>query len=189
MSSFVKRMHPQLRRGNGAGSNSVIIVRRRECRQRVENNQWAVPVSTRADLDRRSCTSDQVWRCCRSRARARTLPTISTRTLGASGRSSGSNASPMTACRPVEVATGQKSKRDVSNGYTLAGTTLPVVRLDRPASSSTSRSSNLPRFSMRSTAASDRIMTTTGTRNSASRALAVSKIIALVLSAARASRL
>jgi hypothetical protein len=57
-----------------------------------------------------------VRKCWRSSTRARTLPTVSTRVVGLDGRSSRSNANPMTAHCPVGVDTGQKSKREASNG-------------------------------------------------------------------------
>ena len=57
-----------------------------------------------------------VRKCWRSSARASTAPTVSTRVPGLDGRSSGSNANPMTADCPAGVDTGQKSKREVSNG-------------------------------------------------------------------------
>ena len=55
-------------------------------------------------------------RLIRSSTRPRTLPTMSTSASGADGRSSGSNASPMTAFWPSAVFTGQKSKREARSG-------------------------------------------------------------------------
>src|SRR5262245_4662740 len=105
---------------------------------------------------------------------ANTFPTISTKVSGVVGRSSGSNASPITAFRPAAVSTGQKSKREASNGYTPATTGRRFANDDWAAWISALLSDSIrPRFSIIFSAASDIRITTVGTRNSASRVLAV----------------
>src|SRR5262249_61815517 len=86
----------------------------------------------------------------------------------------------MTALCPAGVGTGQKSKRERSNGYTPAGIKWRFVSDDCAASISASLSASIrPRFSTKFSAVSDIRITTMGTWKSDSRVSAVFEIIDL----------